>query len=68
MEKFGEKTFTTFEAAKMCGVVHTTVINWANKGKLAHRKTPGGHRRIPISSLRSFMQKYEMPIPEAMKI
>ena len=61
--EFGEKTFTTFEVARLCGVFHTTVINWVNKGKLKARVTPGGHRRIPISELVLFMKKYEMPIP-----
>ena len=61
--EFGEKTFTTFEAARLCGVFHTTVINWVNKGKLQARVTPGGHRRIPLSELVVFMKKYEMPIP-----
>lgn len=61
--EFGEKTFTTFEVARLCGVFHTTVINWVNKGKLNARVTPGGHRRIPIAELLQFMKKYEMPIP-----
>ncbi len=61
--EFGEKTFTTFEVARLCGVFHTTVINWVNKGKLKARVTPGGHRRIPLSELVIFMKKYEMPIP-----
>jgi excisionase family DNA binding protein len=60
---FGERTFTTFEVARLCGVFHTTVINWVNKGKLKARVTPGGHRRIPLSELVGFMKKYEMPIP-----
>lgn len=58
-----EREFTTFEAAKICGVFHTTVINWVNKGKLKARLTPGGHRRIRSDVLRAFMEKYEMPIP-----
>lgn len=62
-EKFGEKTFTTFEAARLCGVFHTTVINWVNKGKLKARTTPGGHRRIPLSELVPFMKNYGMPVP-----
>jgi excisionase family DNA binding protein len=61
--EFGEKTFTTFEGARLCGVFHTTVINWVNKGKLKARVTPGGHRRIPLSELVAFMKKHEMPIP-----
>ena len=61
--EFGEKTFTTFETARLCGVFHTTVINWVNKGKLKARVTPGGHRRIPLSELVTFMKKYDMPVP-----
>lgn len=64
--EFGEKTFTTFEVARLCGVFHTTVINWVNKGKLKARVTPGGHRRIPVSELVPFMRRYEMPIPAGM--
>ncbi|OGS35622.1 MAG: hypothetical protein A2506_10070 [Elusimicrobia bacterium RIFOXYD12_FULL_66_9] len=62
-EQFGERTFTTFEVARLCGVFHTTVINWVNKGKLKARVTPGGHRRIPLSELVPFMKKYDMPVP-----
>ncbi|OGR61233.1 MAG: hypothetical protein A2X36_13135 [Elusimicrobia bacterium GWA2_69_24] len=58
-----ERVFTTFEAAKLCGAFHTTVINWVNKGKLKARCTPGGHRRIHLSDLRAFMEQFEMPIP-----
>ncbi|OGR56470.1 MAG: hypothetical protein A2X36_11150 [Elusimicrobia bacterium GWA2_69_24] len=59
-----ERTFTTFEAAKVCGVFHTTVINWVNKGKLKAHCTPGGHRRIPLADLLAFMERFDMPIPE----
>ncbi|HAZ06953.1 MAG TPA: hypothetical protein DCZ01_00195 [Elusimicrobia bacterium] len=62
-EQYGERTFTTFEVARLCGVFHTTVINWVNKGKLKARVTPGGHRRISLSELVPFMKKYEMPVP-----
>jgi len=57
------RAFTTFEVAKICGVFHTTVINWVNKGKLKAHCTPGGHRRIQPGDLVEFMQRFEMPIP-----
>lgn len=57
------QVFTTFEVAKICGVFHTTVINWVNKKKLKASTTPGGHRRIAIEDLLSFMRTYEMQIP-----
>ena len=59
-----ERCFTTFQVAKICGVFHTTVINWANKGKLKCRVTPGGHRRISPQDLVEFMRRYDMPIPK----
>jgi len=59
-----ERAFTTFEVAKACGVFHTTVINWVNKGKLKARVTPGGHRRIQMPDLIDFMKRFDMPIPE----
>ncbi len=62
-----ERAFSTFEVAKVCGVFHTTVINWVNKGKLKARVTPGGHRRIAMPELIDFMKRFEMPIPEDLK-
>ena len=58
-----QRAFTTFEVAKICGVFHTTVINWVNKGKLKAHLTPGGHRRIMPPDLVDFMKRFEMPIP-----
>jgi len=37
---------TTGEAARILGVTGRTVANWARAGWLAHRTTPGGHRRF----------------------
>lgn len=59
-----DKQFTTFQVAKACGVFHTTVINWVNKGKLKAHCTPGGHRRIQLADLLDFMRRFDMPIPE----
>lgn len=58
------KVFSTFEAGRICGVVHTTVINWVNRGMLKAHTTPGGHRRIALPDLIDFMKRFEMPIPE----
>ena len=56
-----EKTYTTFEVSRLCGVFPSTVIYWANKRKLKVFKTPGGHRRITRDYLISFMTKHEFP-------
>lgn len=55
--------FTTFEAARACGVFHTTVINWVKKGRLKAHRTPGGHRRIAAEELLAFMRRFGLPVP-----
>jgi excisionase family DNA binding protein len=60
------RLFTTFEVGRVCGVFHTTVINWVNKGKLKAHTTPGGHRRIALGDLLEFMRRFEIPIPEGL--
>jgi excisionase family DNA binding protein len=34
------------EAAELLGVSVGTILNWSNAGKLAAKRTPGGHRRF----------------------
>lgn len=63
MTTSAQRAYTTFEVAKACGVFHTTVINWVNKGKLKAHSTPGGHRRILATDLVDFMKQFDMPIP-----
>lgn len=48
---------TTKQAADMLGVAVSTVQKWVELGKLASWKTPGGHRRIPVASIRAVLQK-----------
>lgn len=54
---------TTYEISRMCRVGLTTVIAWANEGKLPAFRTPGGHRRVRYTDFVNFLQKYEMPLP-----
>ena len=60
-----KKALTTYQAATLCGVHHTTIINWAKEGKLIAYKTPGGHRRIKREDLIKFVERYNIPIPES---
>jgi excisionase family DNA binding protein len=46
---------TTKQAADMLGVSVSTVQKWVELGKLASWKTPGGHRRIPITSIKAVL-------------
>lgn len=59
-----EKTYTTHEIAKFCGVYPTSVVNWINAGKLRSFATPGGHHRITRDDLLSFLREFKIPVPE----
>lgn len=41
-----ETLLTPKEAAAELGVSAKTITRWCREGKLAHIRTPGGHRRI----------------------
>lgn len=42
------------KAAEILGVHPATVRNWADKGELSSRRTPGGHRRFRRSDLSQY--------------
>jgi excisionase family DNA binding protein len=44
------------KAAEMLGVHPATVRNWADTGKLASRRTAGGHRRFHTGDIAQFAQ------------
>jgi excisionase family DNA binding protein len=44
-------------AADILGVHPATVRNWADRGELASRRTPGGHRRFRKSDLMQYAEK-----------
>lgn len=47
-----ERLLTPSEVARIFGVHVTTVTRWADKGKLPHLRTAGGHRRFRQSDVR----------------
>lgn len=59
-----DKPLTTFEVSRICGVVHTTVSNWVDDGKLPAFKTPGGHRRVKREALLLFLKLHQIPVSE----
>ncbi|RLD16155.1 MAG: hypothetical protein DRI36_06100, partial [Caldiserica bacterium] len=59
-----EKTFTTFDIAKILDVYPSTVAKWIDKGELNAFTTPGGHRRVRKSDLVSFLKKHNIPVPD----
>ena len=62
-----DDVFTVYTASQYCKVSPQTIINWIDSGYIKAYKTPGGHRRINVKDLESFMQKQGMPIPEAVE-
>ncbi|QYN17466.1 helix-turn-helix domain-containing protein [Amycolatopsis sp. DSM 110486] len=42
---------TPAQVAKICGVSHTTVQNWINKGQLAFVPMPSGRKKVRRSDL-----------------
>jgi excisionase family DNA binding protein len=50
------------KAADILGVHPATVRNWADKGELSSRRTPGGHRRFNRNDLNHYAQSQgELP-------
>ncbi len=56
--------FTTYDVSRMLQVDASTVAKWIDKGLLVAFRTPGGHRRVRATDLRSFCIAHQMPIPE----
>lgn len=50
------KPLTTGEVARAFGVHPSTVLDWAESGKLRCFKTPGGNRRFHRADVEALMQ------------
>ncbi len=58
----GKNVLTTGNVAKICNVAPRTVSKWVDDGALPGYRLPESKdRRIPIASLRSFMEKHSIP-------
>lgn len=51
-----EVALTTREAAKMLSVSLRTVQLWCEENRLPHRRTQGGHRRIPLFAVKEMLK------------
>lgn len=56
---------TTKKVAARFGVNPQTVITWANSGKLAHFRTPGGHRRYLVADVEALLEQSRTPADAA---
>lgn len=59
-----DQLFTTHDISRLLQVDPSTVSKWIDKGILMAFRTPGGHRRVRSSDLRSFLIAHQMPVPE----
>jgi molybdopterin-binding protein len=56
-----EREFLTpREASRMLGISYPTIKKWILAGQLKTVRTPGGHHRITMASLRPFLDRDEM--------
>ena len=51
------------EVAEVLQVSPKTVTRWAKEGKLASRRTLGGHRRYARADIESLAQRLEEQVP-----
>lgn len=51
------------EAAEIIGVHPATIRNWAERGELPYRRTPGGHRRFRRADLKQWLASNRLNQP-----
>ena len=57
-----DRPLTTGQIARICHVSPATVLNWIHDRGLNAYATPGGHYRVQPSDLKSFAERYQMPL------
>src|SRR5215212_9972126 len=56
--------YTTHDISRLLQVDPSTVSKWIDRGILLAFRTPGGHRRVRSTDLRTFLIAHEMPVPD----
>jgi len=59
-----DKLLTLGKASAMLGVHRDTLRNWSDEGKIKSIRTPGGHRKFPLSEVQKHMGT-ETPVEES---
>jgi excisionase family DNA binding protein len=59
-----DELYTTHDISRLLQVDPSTVSKWIDRGILLAFRTPGGHRRVRSSDLRTFLIAHQMPVPE----
>jgi excisionase family DNA binding protein len=58
-----EETWSPAELAPVVGVSESTLKRWVDRGHLRAERTPGGHRRIALPDLVSFLRARGRAVP-----
>ena len=56
------------EAAEIIGVHPATIRNWAERGELPYRRTPGGHRRFRRNDLQQWLASRRLAQPNEAQV
>ncbi len=56
------------EAAEIIGVHPATIRNWAERGELPFRRTPGGHRRFRRADLKQWLASHRVTRPSEAQV
>lgn len=56
--------YTTHDISRLLQVDPSTVSKWIDRGILIAFRTPGRHRRVRASDLRTFLIAHQMPVPD----
>lgn len=59
-----DQLYTTHDISRLLQVDPSTVSKWIDRGILMAFRTPGGHRRVRSTDLRSFLIAHQMPVPD----
>lgn len=59
-----EPSYRVSQAARLLGVCIITIHRWDANSKIQCYRTPGGHRRIPISEIRRLQGSMSIPAAE----
>ena len=59
-----DQLYTTHDISRLLQVDPSTVSKWIDRGILLAFRTPGGHRRVRSSDLRTFLIAHQMPLPD----
>lgn len=61
-----DRLLTSSEVGNLLQVNPSSINKWVEKGHLRAYRTPGGHRRIRISDLMSFLEEHAYPVPRSL--